>query len=402
MFAHHEILQHDFPSMKDAALLRRQETLRALPNAARRREALRRMREDWLLAHAGVISVTQARQTNVNTRIHVEGALREVWRPTRYGRGLVVPVETSDGSDGEQFDGLLDLKGTGVAKGCEPSLKYHSSGLCSLGEVLREFLFQSLIDEIFRRAAPCFWTVPIYCVIDLGFDVLNSGGESAPAGMLVRRAHRRRAGGMELPMRFSVEEQTQVEIELLLRHYGLTSSNRGTRFRFEEGSDGPRVFYAGDAVSHLSRDDLKLIRGWLRDANLPLECDGINIQMAHGVELTGALRAQLVDFGHYEMRGRFTDPLVSLVCNQPLRWGAAIGFGDPSFVQPSPELCLSEAKWGFLRQPFDQPERPRRSEGEGPSALAHSLARNFRAGRLTGDDVRHELTRFITDSIAHW
>jgi hypothetical protein len=387
--------------MNDAALLRRQESLRALPDAARK-EALRRAREDWLLAHAGVISVTQAKQAVVNTPIQVEGALREVWRPTRYGRGLVVPADTPEGSDDEQSYGLFDLKGAGVAKGCEPSLKYHSSGLCTLGEVFREYLFQSLIDEIFRRAAPSFWTVPIYCIIDLGFDAHSLRGESVPAGLLVRRAHRRRAGGMELPMRFSVEEQTQVEIELLLRHYGLTSSNRGTRFRFEEDNDDLRVFYAGDAVSNFSRDDLRLIRGWLRDANLPLECDGINIQMAHGVELTGASRAHLVDFGHYEMRGRFTDSLVSLVCNQPLRWGAAIHPGDPAFVQPSPALCLPEAKWGFARQRFDQPGRPRRSEGEGPSALAHALARNFRAGHLTGEDVRHELTRFITDSIAHW
>jgi hypothetical protein len=387
--------------MNDAALLGRHQTLTTLPAAARRK-ALRQAREDWLLAHAGVISVTQAKQAVVNTRIRVEGAPREVWRPTRYGRGLVVPSETSVGLDDEQGAGLFDLKGAGVSKGSEPSLKYHSSGLCSLREVLRECLFQSLIDEIFRRAAPHFWTVPIYGVIDLGFDAHSPGGESVPAGLLVRRAHRRRAGGVELPMRFSVEEQTQFEIELLLRHYGLTSSNRGTRFRFEEGSDGLRVFYAGDAVSNFSRDDLRLIRSWLRDANLPLECDGINIQMAHDVELDGALRAQLVDFGHYEMRGRFTDPLVSLVCNQPLRWGAAIQPGDPAFVQPSPALCLSEAKWGFVRQPLDRPGRLRRSEGEGPSAFAHDLARNFRAGYLTGEDVHLELTRFITDSIAHW
>jgi hypothetical protein len=364
-----------------------------LPSEARE-EALRRTREDWLLGRAGVVSVTQAAQAAVNTRIRAGDAVREVWRPTRYGRGLVVPAETSGG--------LLDLKGAGVAEGSEPSLKYHSSGLCSLGELFREFLFQSLIDEIFRRSAPCFWTVPVYGLIDLGFDVHSPGGESVPAGLLVRRAHRRRAGGMELPTRFSVEEQTQVEVELLLRHYGLTSSNRGTRFRFEEGTDGPRVFYAGDAVTDLSPDDLKVMRGRLRETKLPTECDGINIQMARGVAPTGRARAQLVDFGHYEMRGRFTDALVSLVCDQPLRWGAAVRPGEPAFVRPSPALRLSESKWGFGRRPSASPRRPRRSEGEGPSALAHALARNFRAGRLTGEDVRHELTRFVADSIAHW
>jgi hypothetical protein len=265
VFARHAVIQHDFPFMKDAALLGRDESLRALGGAARAR-ALRRVREEWLLSHAGVVSATQARGAEVNTRVCVGGAAREVWRPTRYGRGLVVSVETLEGTAGGNSAGLLDLKGAGVAPGRVPSLGHHSSGLCTLGEVLREFLFQTLIDEIFRRAAPRFWTVPAYAVIDPGFDVRLAGGEAVPAGMLVRRAHRRPEGGTELPRRFSVEEQTQVELELLLRHYGLTSSNRGTRFRFEEGAAVPRVFYAGGEVEGLSHDGLDLIRGWLRSS----------------------------------------------------------------------------------------------------------------------------------------
>ncbi len=400
VFAQHEVIQYDFPFVRNAALLARDESLKSLRGAARV-EAVRRTREEWLLAHAGVVSATQARQAEVNTRILVEGAPREVWRPTRYGRGLVVPVETFEG-EGRRSAGLLDLKGAGIAPGRVPSLKHHSSGLCTLGEVFREFLFQTLIDEIFRRAAPRFRTVPAYAVIDLGFDVCLAGSEKAPAGMLVRRAHRRRKGGVELPRRFSVEEQTQVEIELLLRHYGLTSSNHGTRFRFEEGAVGPRVFYAGGEGANLSRDDLKLIQGWLRDARLPLTCDGINIQLARGVESPGATRAQLVDFGHYEVRDRFTEPLVSLVCDQPLRWGAAIRADDPAFVRPSHALCLSESNWGFGRRLDNDTARPRRSEGEGASTLARGLALDFRAGHLTGDAVQQELTRFVAESIRHW
>lgn len=401
VFARHEVIQHDFPFMRDAALLGRDESLRALRGAARA-EVLRRTREEWLLSHAGVVSATQAGQREVNTRIRVGGAPREVWRPTRYGRGLVVPVETHEGPGGMRSAGLLDLKGAGVAPGRVPSLKHHSSGLCTLGEALREFLFQTLIDEIFRRAAPCFWTVPAYAVIDLGFDVRLAGGGAVPAGMLVRRAHRRPEGGTELPRRFSVEEQTQVELELLLRHYGLTSSNRGTRFRFEEGAVGPRVFYAGGGVTDLARDGLQLIQSWLRDARLPLECDGINIQLARGVEPSGAARAQLVDFGHYEVRGRFTEPLVSLVCDQPLRWGAAIRPDEPAFVRPLHALRLSESNWGFGRRPDDNTARPRRSEGEGPSTHARGLALDFRAGRLTGDAVLQELTRFVAEGVSHW
>jgi hypothetical protein len=398
VFARHEVIQHDFPFMKDEALLGRDESLRALGGAARAR-ALRRAREEWLLSHAGVISATQARGAEVNTRVRVGGGAREAWRPTRYGRALVVQVETPEGPGGEHPAKLFDLKGAGVAPGRVPSLGHHSSGLCTLGEVLREFLFQTLIDEIFRRAAPHFWTVPAYAVIDLGFDVRLAGGEAVPAGMLVRRAHRRPEGGTELPRRYSVEEQTQVEIELLLRHYGLTSSNRGTRFRFEEGAAGPRVFYAGGEVEGLSRDGMDLIRGWLRGAGLPLECDGINIQLARGVEPSGAARAQLVDFGHYEVRGRFTEPLVSLVCDQPLRWGAAVRPGERAFVRPSRALRLPESTWGFVRLD-DHTARPRRSEGEGPSTLARRLALDFRAGRLTGDAVRQQLTRFVAEGVS--
>jgi hypothetical protein len=63
-------------------------------------------------------------------------------------------------------------------------------------------LFQSLIDEIFRRAAPWFWTVPVYGVVDLGFDARTRDGERVPAGLLVRRAHRRPPGAMDLPPRY--------------------------------------------------------------------------------------------------------------------------------------------------------------------------------------------------------
>lgn len=401
VFANHEILQHDFPALTNAALLRGEPSLRELPDAARE-EALRRVREQWLLAHAGIISVTQAGQTIANTRILVEGEVRKVWRPSRYGRALVAPVGAPHVIDGGQSGGLIDIKGAGVAEGCEASLQIHSSGLCYLGEVLREFLFQSLIDEIFRRAATRFWTLPVYGIIDLGFDARSLGGKSLPAGLLVRRAHRRPVGGMELPVKFSQEEQTQVEIELLLRHYGLTSSNRGTRFRFEEGASGLQAFYAGNALTELSDDERRVIRGWLRDAALPLECDGINIQMTRGVEASRRVRAQLVDFGHFEMRSRFSDPLVSLVCNQLLRWSVAVWPHDPAFVQPSPALCVPETKWGFGRRSSNGTVRPRRSKGEGPFVFAHNLARNFRAGQLNGKQVQDELAQFISDSITGW
>lgn len=401
VFVNHEVLQHDFPSLADDALLRGRGTLRRLPRAARRDE-LRRLREDWLLAHAGIISTTQAEQTITNTRVGVAGKVREVWRPAGYGRACVVSLGATRHDDEGSGCGLIDVKGTGVAQGRTPSLQHHSSGLCTLGEVLREFLFQSLIDELFARAAPWFWTLPVYGVIDPGFDARTRRGGTLPAGLLVRRAHRRPPGGIQLPRLGSAHERTQVAVELLIRHYGLTSANRGTRFRFEEAAGGPRVFYAGDAMAGLTGDDLKFIARQLRGAALPLECDGINIQMTREIAGRGRVRAQLLDFDNFEARGRFREPLVSLVCDRTIRWGAVVWPGAPGFVQPSPALAVSEAKWGFGRLPSGNSTRPRRAEGEGPYLLTHDLAERFRSGEASGEQVRAELDRFVSDSIAHW
>jgi hypothetical protein len=366
VFAEHEVLQHDFPSLAGQT---------------------RQVREAWLLEQAGIISTTQAAQTVTNTRIRVTGPVRQIWRPPGYGRACVVP-------------GLVDVKGMGVAVGEVPSLQHHSSGLCTLGEVLREVLLQSLIDELFARAAPWFWTLPVYGVIDPGFDVRTRDGSRLPAGILVRRAHQRPAGGIQLPWKSTLHERTQLSVELLLRHYGITSANRGTRFRFERGAGGIAPFYAGDAVTDLSDRERRKVAANLRGRPLPLECDGINIQMTRTISARGRVRAQLLDFDNYEVRAAFHDPVISLVCNEPLRWGIAIWPHEREFVQPLPSLRVSAAKWGFADL-ADGP-RPRRSQGEGPYLFAHDLAAQFRSGELMGEQVRRRMRRFVTDSIGHW
>lgn len=367
VFVNHDVLQHDFPWLAGDES----------------------SREAWLLEHAGIISTTQAKQTATNTRIRVTGPVREVWRPANYGRACVVPTRA----------GLLDVKGTGVEHGAVPALLPHSSGLCTLGEVLREVLFQSLVDELFRRAAPWFWTLPVYGVIDLGFDARLRDGGRAPAGILVRRSHQRPANGIQLPWKSSVQERTQVAIELLLRNYGLTSANRGTRFRFEKRNGKLKVAYSSEPVTDLSDGDRKEISGWLRDATLPLECDGINIQMTRGATSRGRVRAQLLDFDNFEVRSAFREPLVSLVCDQLIRWSVAIWPDEEGFVQPAPSLCLSESKWAFGQR---RGPRPRRAEGEGPFMLAHDLARRFRSGAMTGGEVRDRMDDFVSGSVAHW
>lgn len=377
IFVDHALLQHDFPELRD--------------------DDGDRLREAWLLAHAGVISEAQTHGDAANEQIAVEGEMRSAWRPSRYGRAVVVPAH--DPATGAPC-GLLDVKGAGVAPGRVPSLDLHSSGLCFLREVLREVAFQALIDEIFRRAAPNLWTVPVYGAIDLGFDAKTRAGAALPAGILVRRAHRRPPYGRELPLRGAVEERTKLEIELLLRHYGLTSSNRGTRYRFERAEGGLRVWYAGHRIFDLSAEQIAWLETWLA-GKLPLECDAVNVQLAREIDASPDARAQLVDFGQYEMRPRFGDPLVSLAHGEVLQWGGAIWPGDAAFVQPRATLCVPEDRWGFPERADGRP-RPKRVEGEGPSVLAQELAQGFRRGSLSGEQVRSAIDAHVRESIAHW
>ncbi|HWT05748.1 MAG TPA: hypothetical protein VN224_08325, partial [Xanthomonadales bacterium] len=365
IFADHDLLQHDFPPLAKLS---------------------RERQEHWLLEHAGIISSAQAAESTVNTHIETAGEPRPAWRPSRYGRAVIVPAHEHAPGTGAQC-GLLDIKGAGIAADRVPSLHFHSSGLCYVREVLREALFASLIDTIFRRAAPAFHTVPIYGIIDLGFDARRRTGPPLPAGALVRRAHRREPNG-ELPRRGSTIERTKLEIELLLRHYGITSSNRGTRFQFEREGERIRVRYAGGAYADPDTTQQRLIAERLGAAPLPLTCDGVNVQLTRDLNTSPEFRAQLVDFGHYEMRTGFEYPLVSLVRDDFIRWGAAIWPSDPAFVQPLPSLCVPENLWGSIRGRSSEVEEHGRSGNDRPSILAEELSQSFRAGTITGEAVR--------------
>jgi hypothetical protein len=401
VYVNHDVVTHDFPATADAALIDAGLVPRGVAGADAH-AALRAAREDWLLSQAGVVSSAQLVGSVANTPIETVGEPRLAWRPARYGRALAVPVYVPPREHQGLSIGLMDLKGVGVPPGAKASLEPHSSGLCSLREVLREVLFQSLIDEIFRRAAPAFWTLPVYGVIDLGVDVLTSAGDGVPAGVLVRRGHRRPPFNISLPLRGTPEQRTKLEIELLLRHYGLTSSNRGTQFRFEDSPKGRVVRYVMGTVTELAAQEQQTIDDWLRGAALPLTCDGVNIQLTREVDKTPTCRAQLLDFGQYEVRPHFEEPLVSLVYGELLRWGAALWPHDPDFVQPIPKLRVAPNRWGFGKWRANDPDRPRRFESEGASVLAQRLARDFRDGRLSGAQVRSAIYGFVAGSIAHW
>lgn len=184
----------------------------------------------WLIDHAAYISLPHATGNNqVNTPPSVDiSRTVQSFRPLGYGRSAVFPVR----------GGLLDVKGAGVASNKVPKNRPNSNGLMSLGEAIREFTMQNLVEMIFYhaksngyvpRSGQPLTTVKSYAVIDWGFSILDqtSGlksihGGLMRAGAVIRQAHVRKmipgSGNHFLP------KNQANEVEDLLRHYGITTS----------------------------------------------------------------------------------------------------------------------------------------------------------------------------------
>ena len=380
VFADHRLLQHDFPELEDAALVAR----------GCHQEECDKARENWLMDHAAIISITQSGQEITNTTIGIEGNPRRVWRPSRYGRAFVSDTGI----------GLLDLKGTGTEPGRAPVLETHGNGLLLMRDGLREILFQWIVDEIFRHASPEFWTVPVYGFIDCGFDAKALNGALDPAGVVVRRAHLRPHGNIDLPRKGSRGEEIKFRIELLLRHYGLTSSNRGTRFRFDD-QEYLKVHYSGVELPLISDAEAEMVRGWMRGRQ-SLTCDGVNIQAVRESDPECGYGTQLIDFGHYQVRSRFEDPVVSMAYGSLMSWGAALWPDDPWFPQPVPDYALSAEKWGFGTLSATANERPKRKDCEAPTLFAEDLSRAFRSGRMNGTEIFRAMRNYVEEAVETW
>jgi hypothetical protein len=264
--------------------------------------------DHWLLTFTARIAKTQVTQTTVNTPIqHYPDPLpMAAYRPATYGRALVFEVP----------GGLIDVKGAGAEK---PGLGHHSNGLASLGESVREFLYQKAVQKLFEHAQADVSTVGVYGVIDYGFDVVFGDG-SAPAGLILRQAHTRS------PLTESrLSAKRALQIENVLRPYGFTST--GLRF---------------------------------------------NMQKTHVINIQGTRdESAILDFGTF------------LVLNEdfsrPMFYGLdprkKIEVDSNHFVRMTPRLRISSAIWGspgVVDPTLDN-----------PWLWSHELARNWRAGAAT-------------------
>jgi hypothetical protein len=400
------LLVHDFPELHERSLTARDPAL-AQAGEAERRGAVRRIHHDWLIRHAALISQTQAQASAVSTRI-ATGDTVSAYRPPRYGRALVTSIASTSAPPGEgpargaaeggtraseggapsgakrpaSARGLLDLKGAGVAPGKKPHLGPYGSGLCSLYRVLSDTFYQWLLDEIFARAAPSLWTMPVYGVLDLGFDLLTS--PPAPAALQIRRAHRRPRSAIELPKSGSTEEILKLEVELILRNYGLTSCTQATTIHVGRKNGRLRVHHAGMRVPLSPRHEERILT--LTGVGLEtLHFEGVNVQLAREVGLHPR-SAQLLDFGQYSVRDTFHNPLASLVRDQQALLGRIVWPDSPHYVQPDPRVRLSRALHASTAT----------------SQWTADLARRFRAGQLSGEEVRAQLDERVTAATRRW
>lgn len=213
---------------------------------------------EWLIRNTAFMSKEQVAQQVVNSEIQVTGEARQAYRPREYGRAHVFQVDTG---------GLIDAKGSG---GRDPHAGFERTGLATLPEVIREFLVEKLVAKIFKHIGK-YDTVPCYAVLDLGFTARASGstGQDVRAGMVLRRAHVRhhegKIGTRQREDPVVLPNEMQLEIELELRKYGLTStidlhpgqyhvSQYGDQLNIQGDSNGAVVDFAGFRVkSHFDR-----------------------------------------------------------------------------------------------------------------------------------------------------
>lgn len=275
--------------------------------------------DEFLINSVAYIAKPQARQTEVNTQISLGQEMRLAYRPPDYRRALVFEVD----------GGLIDGKGFGSLN---PAQKDHQNGLTTLGEVIREYLYEKLVQKIFNHSGYGRRTVGSYAVIDWGFRVIHPDGSSSPAGAILRQAHRRSPLFADM-----LSHESTRTIELELRKYGITS-----------------------AGSH-------------RDSHT----EKLNIQ--------GTIQGAVVDFGAFLAVEKFSrranpfyDKKIELLSPH-----------DSDFTQPDPELRVPFEIWGTTQSRVEDPKQ------DNPWIWSHELAEALASGRAQRKDVDQHLRNLL-------
>jgi hypothetical protein len=284
--------------------------------------------DEWLIRNTAFISKQQVAQTDVNDPIPTSNESRMAYRPREYRRAHVFTVDSG---------GLIDAKGTGAI---DPSGGSHDNGLATLGDMIREYMYEKLIHAIFSRAQQ-FDTVGSYAVIDYGFDIKHPDGARSRAGTVLRQAHARYHDG---PIGYRTRGQStmlprelQLKIESLLRHHGLTST----------------VKYGNT--------------------------DFINLQ--------GAQNGAVIDFGSFLVEEKFTQPLAYFydVRGNVSDTDKIMDPSDRQFLQPDAQSHVPFKIWGYSQTGKAD------SKYDNPYIWSHEVAESIRQGRATRHDVEQHV-----------
>jgi hypothetical protein len=218
--------------------------------------------DQWLLNEVGYVTRQQAAQTVVNTPIPHSQETRSALRPWSYGRALVYPAR--DPKDAAQVMGYLDVKGAG---NWAPAQREHKNGLATLGESIRESLFQNMVHDVLKDARSNISTVQSYAVIDAGFDVVHADGSRDRAGLYVRQGHPNR----ETPLVPGIhgDYANKMAIQNLLEKYGVFPT---------DNIQGMSAFAGENALVDFGHYIVKrtLPPGGFEDKRVPFEQWGIN------------------------------------------------------------------------------------------------------------------------------
>lgn len=288
--------------------------------------------DDWLIRNTSFISTEQAAQDIVNTPISIADEKRLAYRPREYRRAHVFVADTG---------GLIDAKGTGAI---DPSGGSHDNGLATLGDMIREFAYEKLINKIFTSINQ-FDTVGSYAVIDYGFSIKHPDGKFSEAGVVLRQAHVRYHEG---PIGFRSRSQSvmlpkklQIEIEMALRQFGITSS-----------------------VAHLNRDL---------------------------VNLQGAESGAVIDFGSFLVKEKFENPVALFYDTKGNSGNGELitAPGMPNFIQPSFKKQIPFSIWGYTASGKADPKY------DNPFIWSHELAESLASGRADRSHAQQHLHNLL-------
>ena len=393
VLVNYALIQHDFSFLRNEALMRRFPDLNGMTAQARKAE-IERIIDNWLVENTAYISGAQIDQDHVSTPITLGEEVTFAYRPPDYGRALVFSLVENAKSMGLEplQGGLLDVKGVGVEPGETPTFEDHSNGLLDLGTALLEVLQQQIMERVFRHAGGEFDTLPNYGVIDLGFSIKWPEGPQTPAGLLVRRAHVRQwdAGGFPSSKR---EEVYIMEVENILRKYGITSTCYGTTYTIWEANG--KAYYINNLqrnLIELTPEALKTLRKWFDISTKPITVQSANVQLTRDLNKTNP-KTTLVDFTHYNISEEFTHAIYTPDNKQVVYLGNMISRpGDPSFVQPDPKCRIPYdvsgvrgSIWGLQPKGVDRKIR----------SLCFNMAAGFSAGMLSKQDVSAYLGTYL-------